>query len=225
MLKRSDPEYRKMIKRPASAWVVVAIDPLSTRLTWLLRRTPVTPNQLTLFSLVVAGAATVAFASGNFVVGAVLSQVRFLLDCADGQLARHRGTSSRFGAFFDVFADVTSILSMCVGFAIGLDSTAVQVAVLVFVVIYAVLAWLRSVASTILTGESGPSGSGAIKPFPTSVEAETLVLFAAPLLPWDGARLACVAAGSVVVLAAAALDFRDMTRVLRSEAAPESSDL
>lgn len=216
MLRRSDPDFRRMIKRPGSLWVVVAMDPIGPRLAWMLRGSRITPNQITLVSLVVAVAAATSYALGALVAGAILSQVRFLLDCTDGRLARLRGTSSPLGGFFDLLADVTSILLMSAGLIVGVESDALAAALLVFLVVYAILAWIRTQERRITPLPTAPP-SGAIKRYPTSVEAETLVLFVAPLLPWNSARLALIGAGTFILLGAAVLDLRTIARGLRSE--------
>ncbi len=92
---------------------------------WILRRaedTPLTPNQVTAASAALAVAASAAFASGLWpflVLGGLLLQVSFVLDCLDGQLARHRGTGSRFGAWFDYMSDCLEDIVIVAGVAIG----------------------------------------------------------------------------------------------------------
>lgn len=92
---------------------------------WLLRRaegTPLTPNQVTAASAAFAVAASAAFASGLWpvlVLGAVLLQLSFVLDCLDGQLARHRNIGSRFGAWFDYMTDCLEDIVIVAGVAIG----------------------------------------------------------------------------------------------------------
>jgi phosphatidylglycerophosphate synthase len=92
---------------------------------WLLRRaegTPLTPNQVTAASAALAVAASAAFASGLWlflVLGAVLLQLSFVLDCLDGQLARHRNSGSRFGAWLDFMTDCLEDIVIVGGVAIG----------------------------------------------------------------------------------------------------------
>src|SRR5215207_2156843 len=102
-----------MNKPVDSWWTVIAIDPIAARLVPLLSRIrAVTPTRLTLtaFALGLASAAT--FAAGELALGAILFEVRFLLDCLDGKLARYRGTSSPAGAFVDVACDML-VVSLC----------------------------------------------------------------------------------------------------------------
>ena len=86
-------------------WTVVVIDPIAgtlVRLVAPIRR--VTPNLLTLVSAVVAAGAVAAFAVGWLVVGALLFQASFVIDCMDGKLASLRQQFARYGGIFDVFA-------------------------------------------------------------------------------------------------------------------------
>lgn len=76
-----------------------------------------TPNQLTVASGVFSGFAFVSALilppdslALSILAIFVLSQASYLLDCADGQLARATNTQSEFGAFLDVGIDVTSAM-------------------------------------------------------------------------------------------------------------------
>ena len=91
----------------------------------LLRRMDanrVTPNQVTVASLLAALAAALLFASGGriaLVLGALLVQASFVFDCLDGQLARHTGRTSRFGAWLDGMTDCLQEVVLLGGLAIG----------------------------------------------------------------------------------------------------------
>ncbi|MEO7332120.1 MAG: CDP-alcohol phosphatidyltransferase family protein [Minicystis sp.] len=83
--------------RPAAQLVVTACLP-----------TPVSANALTLLGALVgaAGASLYRFTSRtNLIVGSALLLLWAILDCADGQLARARGTASRFGRILDGAGD------------------------------------------------------------------------------------------------------------------------
>lgn len=79
---------------------------------------PVTPNQVTVASGVVSFSAGVAvllsifFAPWLAAVGGALLFVSVILDCADGQLARVRGTSSPVGRALDGLVDSVAPLSV-----------------------------------------------------------------------------------------------------------------
>jgi phosphatidylglycerophosphate synthase len=96
--KPKDILWNRFVARPLAAVVIVP-----------LARTGVTPNQITLATLVVflVGAAVMAFLPGwrALCVGVVILEISYVLDCADGQLARLKGTSSPVGAHLDFLMD------------------------------------------------------------------------------------------------------------------------
>ena len=70
---------------------------------WAARR-GMTPNQVTVASLLLGIVAALAFATGSrtgLVAGAVLLLVAFVTDCVDGQLARYRHQYSTLGSWLD----------------------------------------------------------------------------------------------------------------------------
>ena len=88
---------------------------------WAARR-GLTPNGVTLISLGVGAAAAAGFATGGragLVVGAVLLQAAFTLDCVDGQLARYTRTFTKFGAWLDSVFDRTKEYLVFAGLAVG----------------------------------------------------------------------------------------------------------
>ncbi|MBC8283982.1 MAG: CDP-alcohol phosphatidyltransferase family protein, partial [Nitrospinae bacterium] len=87
----------------------------------LLYSTPVTPNQITVLSLVLGLLSVGFYVSGRsdaLVWGAVFLYGKVVLDNVDGNLARVRGTSSRFGRFLDSIADflVTVLVYIAISF-------------------------------------------------------------------------------------------------------------
>ncbi len=78
---------------------------LSEPMARLLANTPVTPNQVSLASLIVALGALAAFAVGQPIAAGLLIQTSSVVDGVDGDLARLRGRASRFGAVFDAVLD------------------------------------------------------------------------------------------------------------------------
>ncbi len=97
---------RESLKSADAWWVVLVADPIAIRLLWLLVRVwpGLTPNAVTLASLMAGLAAGVAFFTGHLVWGALLYQLSFILDCVDGKLARLKGQTSPLGAFWDGLA-------------------------------------------------------------------------------------------------------------------------
>jgi len=68
----------------------------------------ITPNCVTTASLFLCIIACGFIANGKnlfLIIGAILVQFVFILDCLDGQLARYRSASSNFGAWYDRVTD------------------------------------------------------------------------------------------------------------------------
>lgn len=88
---------------------------------WAARR-GLTPNQVTVASLLLSVLAAAAFAAGTrwgLIAGAVLLQVAFTTDCVDGQLARYTRTFSALGAWLDSTFDRLKEYLVFAGLAIG----------------------------------------------------------------------------------------------------------
>jgi len=87
-----------------------------------LTRTPVTPNQVTVFTLLLALAAAALFATGdetaaNWAAGLFIL-ARFM-DHFDGELARLTGKTSRLGYYLDYAAGAVSYGGLFLGIGIG----------------------------------------------------------------------------------------------------------
>jgi phosphatidylglycerophosphate synthase len=116
--------YRRTRKPRDILWNRFVARPLAAVLLVPLARTRVTPNQVTLATLVVfvAGAAMLAVCPGRGVlVGAVaILELSYVLDCVDGQLARLKGTSSPVGAHLDFLMDEIKAFVLVAAVAIRL---------------------------------------------------------------------------------------------------------
>ena len=67
-----------------------------------------TPNQISVLSFFMAFFACVLFIYDNYwyrIMGVIFLQLAFALDCSDGEIARYKNMSSKFGAWFDSVAD------------------------------------------------------------------------------------------------------------------------
>lgn len=83
--------------------------PLAYGITWLLFRTPVTPNAVTfgsLFAGVLSGAAFFVGSPEAMIWGGALLWVSSVLDCVDGVLARAKNMQSQFGRALDGTSDM-----------------------------------------------------------------------------------------------------------------------
>jgi phosphatidylglycerophosphate synthase len=79
--------------------------PLSRPTARLLRHTPVTPNEVTVVSLLIAFGAGWLLYLGHNVWAAIAVHLSSVVDGVDGDLARLTGKGSRFGAVFDAVLD------------------------------------------------------------------------------------------------------------------------
>lgn len=101
--------YKRTRKPKDILWNRLVARPLAAVLLVPLARTRITPNQVTLLTLVVfaAGAALLALGRGwgALIGAAAVIELSYVLDCVDGQLARLQGTSSPVGAHLDFLMD------------------------------------------------------------------------------------------------------------------------
>lgn len=185
-------ERSRVLKPKDAWWTVIAIDPVAIRvLPWLRDVRWVTPTRITMLSGVVGVLALLAFAAGAVIAGGVLYELRFLLDCLDGKLARLRGTSSRLGALLDVLLDVTLTTS-----AYAVVAAAAAPALATPIVGLALLeAWARERRAAAASGRVAAAPAGD-RPWhrlviaPSTVDVEALVLFIVPVVAWRAERFA-----------------------------------
>jgi phosphatidylglycerophosphate synthase len=95
-------------------WTVWLVDPLASRLVWLVAPyRAITPNRLTMAAFLLGVAAAACFwqqSYGWLAAGAALFHLSFVLDCMDGKIARLNGTGSVFGAWLDYVFDRLRVL-------------------------------------------------------------------------------------------------------------------
>jgi archaetidylinositol phosphate synthase len=85
--------------------------------------TRINPNHLTATRIATALAASLLLAAGDrnwSVIAGGIFLVSFLLDRADGELARQTGTSSAWGHRFDLFSDYFANIAVFLGMGFGL---------------------------------------------------------------------------------------------------------
>ena len=73
-----------------------------------------TPNELTVFSLVLGLVSAAFLATDRLVAGAVLFYLSFMIDCVDGKIARLKGTGTPFGLWLDYVGDRIRVV-LCAG--------------------------------------------------------------------------------------------------------------
>jgi phosphatidylglycerophosphate synthase len=93
--------------------------PLGRPLSRLLVRTPISPNQVSIASILIGVASAWFFARGNFVIGALVFQLCAVIDCVDGDLARALFKQSRLGKWLDLAGDQVVHFSVFAAIGIG----------------------------------------------------------------------------------------------------------
>lgn len=111
--KSTDGFVSRYLNRPVSTWV-------SRR----LARTPVMPNQLTLLTAAFAIAMFIVLQIGtmtSLAIGCLLYHVTSVVDGFDGEVARAKFLSTRWGASFDTGVDMATNILFIIGLTIGLS--------------------------------------------------------------------------------------------------------
>ena len=90
-------------------WSSFVTSPIAILINWVVVDWRwLSPNLITCFSLLTAIAASALIVLGggmNFLFAAGLINLSHVFDCMDGQMAKYRGTPSRFGEYFDKVTD------------------------------------------------------------------------------------------------------------------------
>jgi phosphatidylglycerophosphate synthase len=97
----------------------------SVRLSRLLVGLPVTPNQITTVSLAAAlgGAWCFAYPQREMqIAGGLLFLAFYVLDNCDGEIARAKGLSTRFGLYYDTFVDWVGHFALFLGLGLGAEA-------------------------------------------------------------------------------------------------------
>jgi phosphatidylglycerophosphate synthase len=118
--------YQKTKKVPDLFWNRFVCRPLAALLVSWLAGTRVTPNQITLASFVVgmvsAGLLIVLPGHLGLLVAVLVYQASYVLDCADGMLARWRGIASPAGHLLDFLMDELKAFAILTAAAIRLQA-------------------------------------------------------------------------------------------------------
>jgi phosphatidylglycerophosphate synthase len=101
--------YRQSKKKRDNFWTEWISRPPAAVLVWMLQRTSITPNQVSFLAIAVAvgGCATLIFWRTwlGLIVGGLVLQLAYVIDCVDGQLARLKSMTSPVGALLDFMLD------------------------------------------------------------------------------------------------------------------------
>lgn len=101
--------YRQSKKRNDNFWTEWLSRPPAAVLVWLLRGSPVTPNQVSFIAIAIAAVGCAVLVAWRhwygLITAGLLLQLAYVVDCADGQLARTKGQTSPVGALLDFMLD------------------------------------------------------------------------------------------------------------------------
>ncbi|GJL63682.1 MAG: hypothetical protein NPIRA04_23360 [Nitrospirales bacterium] len=95
---------------------------LSGMFTHVFLKFGVSPNMITMASMVIGLMAAGFFALGSYqfgIIGALLFQLSVVIDCCDGEVARLTFSESRFGQELDIWADNVVHMAIFAGIASG----------------------------------------------------------------------------------------------------------
>jgi phosphatidylglycerophosphate synthase len=117
--------YQRTKKVPDLFWNRFVCRPLAAVLVDVVKDTRVTPNQVTLASFVVgmvsAGLVIALPGRVGLIVAVLVYQASYVLDCADGMLARWRGVASPAGHLLDFLMDELKAFAILAAAAVRLQ--------------------------------------------------------------------------------------------------------
>lgn len=202
-------------------WTVLAVDPVALPLVRLLaRRRTLTPDQVTIVSLLLGLPVGLAYSFGRvgLIVGALLFYVSFVLDCVDGKLARALGTSSPRGQVLDQLSDGARRASACIGLGVYLFRADGPPADLLWVIVFGVLSFYFLEISGAVKAEPGAGLGGRwsramaqhrLLPHPGLPDVSAIVYIFGPLTGWV---IPALGVGIVMISAAILLTVRRRLR-------------
>lgn len=177
-------------------------------LTRSLAATSVTPNQISIVSMVFAALAGLAFWQAGqsvdttvrailLIAGAVFCQLRLLCNLLDGMVAVEAGKGSPDGAFWNEFPDRVSDLVILIGLGYGIDAPALGWAA-------AALAILTAYVRELGRGCGLPADFSGPMAKPHRMALVTATAVASLLAPlWDGRNELLLAALWIVAVGSA----------------------
>lgn len=111
---------------------------LSVLFTWVFVRTPISANQVTVLQEVLGVGGCILLGWGNpyyAIIGVLLLQLGYILDCTDGEVARWKGQQSINGVFLDLVGHLIVIpgYMFALGFGVWMQSGRVEALIAGFV--------------------------------------------------------------------------------------------
>ncbi|MBM3262065.1 MAG: NTP transferase domain-containing protein [candidate division Zixibacteria bacterium] len=127
MVAHAERTLLRRLRKPTDGWVSRYLNrPISTRISRLLVRTPITPNQVTLVTFATGLVSAYMIAEGSYqatLLGALLFQLSSVLDGCDGEVAKLTFRESRYGSWLDTVTDNLTYLAFFLGVLWGYGNT------------------------------------------------------------------------------------------------------
>lgn len=124
-LKKAEKYIEKMLQKGEDGYIAKYINrKISVKLTKRLARIrSLTPNHLTVVSLIFGVISAAFFFLGNVILGGIFTQITSTIDGCDGELARIKNLRTKFGAVFDSISDryVDIFIVLSVFWAYGMN--------------------------------------------------------------------------------------------------------
>ena len=123
-IKFAESKLLKNLNKPGDGIVSKIINrKVSIFISKYLVKTGITPNQISILNLMIGISSAFLFAKGGFpwiFIGGILAQVTSITDGCDGEIARLKFLSSKFGAWlddaFDRYIDMLIVIGMAYGY-------------------------------------------------------------------------------------------------------------
>ncbi|MBF0252773.1 MAG: CDP-alcohol phosphatidyltransferase family protein [Candidatus Omnitrophica bacterium] len=137
-------------------WAAICILPFSRRIAlFLCNRTDIRPNTVTLISFILRIVSAFCFLRGGYpmlILGALIFEFAYVLDCVDGSIARLKEYTSTIGAFYDHATDTmgVTINFLAIGYTAGVLNSSLFLGV---IIIYLYLHFITFVAESIFVKE------------------------------------------------------------------------
>jgi hypothetical protein len=117
-------EYKKSLKmiEVEEVFDLIFYRPLAFLFVKVIYNTNLTPNQITVYSMVFGIVAGILYTFGtyqSYALAAIMIIIYNVLDCADGQLARLKKSGTAIGRIIDGFADYVVSVAVYVGIGLG----------------------------------------------------------------------------------------------------------
>lgn len=165
---RSEDELREVkarlirnLTKPTDGWVSQHLNrPISTRISRVLAYTPITPNQFTLVTGLLAFLPVHFVLQGgywNWLIGAAIYHLASVLDGVDGEIARLKMLSSKFGQWMDTLFDFASMFAVLTALVVSVNRTDQPLIVQKagYVAVFAALASITSILIFVIRHKKG----------------------------------------------------------------------